>query len=53
MHVHLRMHVVDVVGAVGVPEVAVARMTRSGDSAGPQETHSRTLMINCVPGLVR
>jgi hypothetical protein len=53
MHVHLRVHVADLVGAVGFAEVAIARMTRSGDSAGPQETHSRTLMINCVPGVVR
>lgn len=53
MHVHLRVHVAGLVGTVGFPGVAVARMTRSGDSVGPHETQSRTPMITCVPAMVR
>lgn len=53
MHVHLRVHVPGQVGEVGFAEAAVARMTRSGDSVGPHETQSRTLMITRVPEAVR
>lgn len=35
MHVHLRLHVADLVGEVGFPEVAIGGVTRSGDQVGP------------------